>query len=289
MIDIPIDHAMNWVGGVESPYAAGNLIGQGGIPSIMRSTSGVITQLRQEHTWVEAYVDFEPSRGIKLHNLDSWVPMDASFKQYDFTPGYDLESNVPFDPQPLIDEINATATINEDEGWVQNVPQQAVEDQLTQFQAQLETYITNQNPEATVGDVLGLKTLKIIPPNPCRRACPIHWYSNNSITAKCLIACATSSSTTCPLPMAGATPPAACSASAKTPSNWPVKNWRCPTVPPPKTTRPLSKATCPNPTPSLARLTPANCPTRWLWTYNNERPNMGLGGITPIQKLALAA
>ena len=29
--------------------------------------------------------------------------------------------------------------------------------------------------------------------------------------------------------------------------------------------------------------------TRWLWTYNNERPNMGLGGITPIQKLALAA
>jgi len=29
--------------------------------------------------------------------------------------------------------------------------------------------------------------------------------------------------------------------------------------------------------------------TRWLWTYNNERPNMALGGITPQQKLALAA
>jgi putative transposase len=29
--------------------------------------------------------------------------------------------------------------------------------------------------------------------------------------------------------------------------------------------------------------------TRWLWTYNNERPNMALGGITPIQKLAIAA
>jgi len=29
--------------------------------------------------------------------------------------------------------------------------------------------------------------------------------------------------------------------------------------------------------------------TRWLWTYNNERPNMGLGGITPRQKLAMAA
>ena len=29
--------------------------------------------------------------------------------------------------------------------------------------------------------------------------------------------------------------------------------------------------------------------TQWLWRYNNERPNMALGGITPIQKLAKAA
>ena len=29
--------------------------------------------------------------------------------------------------------------------------------------------------------------------------------------------------------------------------------------------------------------------TRWLWTYNHERPNMALGGITPKQKLALVA
>lgn len=27
--------------------------------------------------------------------------------------------------------------------------------------------------------------------------------------------------------------------------------------------------------------------TRWLWTYNHERPNMAIGGITPKQKLAL--
>lgn len=29
--------------------------------------------------------------------------------------------------------------------------------------------------------------------------------------------------------------------------------------------------------------------TRWLWTYNNDRPNMAIGGITPMQKLAMAA
>jgi len=29
--------------------------------------------------------------------------------------------------------------------------------------------------------------------------------------------------------------------------------------------------------------------TQWLWRYNNERPNMALGGITPQQKLTMAA
>lgn len=29
--------------------------------------------------------------------------------------------------------------------------------------------------------------------------------------------------------------------------------------------------------------------TRWLWVYNNERPNTAIGGITPKQKLALVA
>ena len=29
--------------------------------------------------------------------------------------------------------------------------------------------------------------------------------------------------------------------------------------------------------------------TEWLWTYNNERPNMGIGGMTPAMKLKAAA
>jgi putative transposase len=29
--------------------------------------------------------------------------------------------------------------------------------------------------------------------------------------------------------------------------------------------------------------------TRWLWHYNNERPNMAIGGLTPMQKLMMAA
>jgi putative transposase len=29
--------------------------------------------------------------------------------------------------------------------------------------------------------------------------------------------------------------------------------------------------------------------TQWLWTYNNERPNMAIGGNTPAMKLKMAA
>jgi len=29
--------------------------------------------------------------------------------------------------------------------------------------------------------------------------------------------------------------------------------------------------------------------TKWLWTYNNDRPNMAIGRITPAMKLRMAA
>lgn len=32
-----------------------------------------------------------------------------------------------------------------------------------------------------------------------------------------------------------------------------------------------------------------NFATTWIWNYNHERPNMALGGITPMQRLAMAA
>lgn len=32
-----------------------------------------------------------------------------------------------------------------------------------------------------------------------------------------------------------------------------------------------------------------NFATRWLWIYNNERPNTAIGGIPPKHKLAMAA
>ncbi len=170
-VEVPADKAMNWVGGVETAGAAQQLLGQGGIPNVARVQGGQVTHIRLEHTWV-AWVDFEPSRGINNIQGDSWVPMDASFKQYDYSTGMNLQQNVPFDAQALVDAMTAGATINEAEGWVQNLPQQVAEDQFSQFQQQVETYINNQNPAATVGEVLGLQAVQIIPARPLSAGLP---------------------------------------------------------------------------------------------------------------------
>ncbi|MFT6422477.1 MAG: hypothetical protein ACJA2K_001202 [Thalassolituus sp.] len=161
-VEMPADKVMNWVGNAKTPEVAGNLIGQGGIPVKGLVSGGKVTHFLMEHVWVEAWVDYFPSRGAKHRTGDSWIPMDASFKQYEYQEGYNLEEQVPFDAEELVTNIEQNTTINEGEGWIQGLPQQNIEDALTAYQTQLEDYITNQNPDATVGDVLGTSAIKTV-------------------------------------------------------------------------------------------------------------------------------
>jgi hypothetical protein len=158
-IRVPADQVMNWVGGVKTPEAAQSLLGQGGIPNVALVSGGKITAFKLEHVWVEAFVDFIPSRGAIHRTGDTWVPLDASFKQYTYKDGMDLKNAVPFDVQSLIDQIQTGATVNEAEGWVQNIDQNLIQQALTDYQSQIKTYIDGQKPEATVGDVIGTKRI----------------------------------------------------------------------------------------------------------------------------------
>lgn len=171
-VEIPIDEVMNWVGGVTDPEAASSLLGQGKIPHDFVTENGVVTAVLLEHTWVEAYVDFEPSRGLFHQTGDNWIPMDAAFKQYVYEPGMNLQDNVPFDAEGLLTTIEQEATINEAEGWVQGVNESTIDAQLTDFQEQLSLYIESQNPDATVGEVLGLQTITVKPPLPFAAGLP---------------------------------------------------------------------------------------------------------------------
>ena len=158
-IEVPADKAMNWVGGVTAPAAAINLIGQGGIPAIGVTQSGVVRWVRLEHVWVEAFVDYLPSRGGVHRAGDTWVPMDASFKQYQYTQGMDIRANVPVDAQALLTELQQGAVVNEAEGWVSNVNQGLIQQAATNYQTRLTNYINSQNSNASIGDVIGTQTI----------------------------------------------------------------------------------------------------------------------------------
>ncbi|MBC3873740.1 hypothetical protein [Undibacterium flavidum] len=151
---------MNWVGGVTKIDAAQSLLGQGGIPNVGVITGGKMNTIRMEHVWVEAYVDYTPSRGAINKTPNTWIPMDASYKQYTFTQGMDIKGKVPLNSQDLLTQIQQGATVNEAGGYVQNLNQSNLQTQLAAYQTQVKTYIDSQKANATVGDVLGTQTIK---------------------------------------------------------------------------------------------------------------------------------
>lgn len=171
-VEMPAEKVMNWVGGAKTPEAAQSILGMGGVPTVGLLEGGKIAKFKLEHVWVEAYVDYFPSRGMKEQVGDSWIPMDASFKQYDFTEGMNVKEQVPFDAEAFANTIQSKAVVNEEEGWVQNVQQADIEAQLNNLQTQLQSYIENQNPDSTVGEVLGLQKIKILPARPLAAGLP---------------------------------------------------------------------------------------------------------------------
>lgn len=100
--DCNFQTVMNWVGGVETPEAALNLLGQGGIAVRGLTQGGRISHISLEHVWVEAWADYIPSRGMKDRAGDSWIPMGDSFKQYDFSEGVNLSEQMLFDAEALV-------------------------------------------------------------------------------------------------------------------------------------------------------------------------------------------
>lgn len=161
-IEVPTDQLLNWVGGVQNVDAAQNLLGQGGIPNVALTKGGVDVAVRMEHVWVEAFVDYVPSRGVVNKVPDTWIPLDAAYKRYQYTAPANLQQAIPFDAQALVTAAQQGATVDDANGYVQNLNQSAVQTALNDYQGQVQSYL-QQNPTTTVGDVLGTKTIKKYP------------------------------------------------------------------------------------------------------------------------------
>ncbi len=158
-IEIPIEQAMNWVGGVTDPKMAGTILATNGIPAKMLLSGGTYKAVQLEHVYVSAFIDYIPSRGAVHRQGDTWIPLDASYKQYTYTQGIDIGSAVPFDAQSFANQILSTATTNTTDGSVTNVNSALVQQTMQGYQMQVQSYIQQNYPNATVGDVIGKKEI----------------------------------------------------------------------------------------------------------------------------------
>ncbi|ACM19173.1 transglutaminase/protease-like domain protein [Geotalea daltonii FRC-32] len=160
-VELPIEKIMNWAGGFSDPMAALDFMSSGGIPTTALTAAGKVEKARFEHVWVEAWIDYRPSRGAKHINGkgDTWIPLDPSFKQYNYSQGIDIKTAVPFDVQAFLTQIQSTATVNEAAGYVTGVDSVLTQQTMQDYQTRVQNYIQQNYPNATVGDVLGKKEI----------------------------------------------------------------------------------------------------------------------------------
>ena len=146
-IKLPIDKVMNWVGGFTNEQAALNFIASAGTPVAGVVSGGNIVIARMEHVWAEAYVGYIPSRGVVPGAGDTWIPLDASYKQNSFVEGIDVNAASPIDVEALHAEVVNQTMTNSDIPTVTGLPADLIQTQISDFQVSLKEYLAANFPE----------------------------------------------------------------------------------------------------------------------------------------------
>lgn len=108
--------AKAWLG-VSNASAASSLLSQGGVSNTTVQAAGTVSAIRFNHVWVEAYVDYVPSRGARHRKGSFWVPLDASFKN---TTRASVVASLNPDAAGLISAFTASAQQDIAAGWVKS-------------------------------------------------------------------------------------------------------------------------------------------------------------------------
>jgi transglutaminase-like putative cysteine protease len=153
-VQVPADQTMNWVGGAQTANVAQQILGQGGVPNVGLLSGGAVTALRIDHVWVEAFIDYIPSRGAVNGPGDTWVPMDPSFKLHTFAPRSDL-----FTANPIGDTFSQPGDhffdVDESLGKISNVNDQAFKDRLVDWASRSDQYVLDHGGTAAPASLVG--------------------------------------------------------------------------------------------------------------------------------------
>ena len=162
--EIPAERYTNWMGNFKNADVASDYAVMNGIPTQVVTGGGKITLVRTQHVWVEVAVDYFPSRGVINIEADGWYPIDASFKQYDYQQGLDVVDIAGLDSQAMANQFINSGTVDDSEGYVQNLDSAQLLATQQVAQDKLQEHIDKELTDPTVGDVIGGRS--IIPFNP---------------------------------------------------------------------------------------------------------------------------
>lgn len=161
-IDVNPTILKDWVGGVNNVDAAQNLMGQGGIPNVALISGSQVTAVRMEHVWVEANLNFNPARGgvqqgaTNPNASSTWIPLDASYKTHTRTAGINVAQVVPYTGGGINAMLTQGATVDTENGYVQNLNVAGVQSNLSNYYDQVDQYYTQNNLDPALGEILGL-------------------------------------------------------------------------------------------------------------------------------------
>jgi hypothetical protein len=140
-IQITAEQLKDWAGGFSDADSAWDLVSSGGVPITAVRSGGKIIAFRMEQVWVEAAIDFFPSRGAVNKSADSWVALDTSFKKHFVVPGTDLTAAVPFNAQEYLSQVRDQNPVQ----W---------------YMEALQSYLDTNQPDQTLGQAMGYQLIQ---------------------------------------------------------------------------------------------------------------------------------
>lgn len=161
-VEIPIEKIMNWVGGVTDPNTAATILATAGVPGKLLTEGGKIKYAQMEHTWVEAYVPYGNYRGaMRDDSIKTWIPLDPSFKQYDYKRGMDLYTAMGINGETYIQDYITDTSPSPIPPELQELFPDYTISPYQYYSRRLLNYIDSNFPDSTIEDIIGDETIDL--------------------------------------------------------------------------------------------------------------------------------
>jgi len=155
-VEVAADRLMTWAGGFTDPTAAASFFAGGGVPSVTRRVSGTdVVSVKLEHVWVVAHVDYVPSGGAVHATGDTWIEMDAAFKETIFPEAFDFDAVLPVDTDAF-QQILDQATVDPVTGSVTGIDSDAIDSLFRDSLLQRFDYARTNLAGQAAGEALGV-------------------------------------------------------------------------------------------------------------------------------------